>query len=59
MVDIGVGAIAGIGALAIVCYIFSNRIRKIPIGKIFRTSRWIFTALAVYFAYYGIHELLE
>jgi FTR1 family protein len=59
MVDIGMGAMAGIGALAIVCYIFSNRIRKIPIGKIFRTSRWIFTALAVYFAYYGIHELLE
>jgi hypothetical protein len=28
-------------------------------GKIFRASRWIFTALAVYFLYYGIHELLE
>jgi high-affinity iron transporter len=57
--DIGIGAVFGIGALAIVCYLFSNRIKKIPIGKIFRASRWIFTALAIYFLYYGIHELLE
>ena len=59
LIDIGVGAVAGIGALAIVCYLFSNRIKQIPIGKIFRASRWIFTALAIYFLYYGIHELLE
>ena len=57
--DIGFGAILGIGALAIVCYLFSNRIKQIPIGKIFRASRWVFTALAIYFFYYGIHELLE
>lgn len=59
LIDIGVGAVAGIGALAVVCYLFSNRIKQIPIGKIFRASRWIFTALAIYFLYYGIHELLE
>jgi FTR1 family protein len=59
LTDIGLGAIAGIGALAVVCLIFSNQIRKIPVGKIFRASRWIFTALAIYFLYYGIHELLE
>jgi high-affinity iron transporter len=57
--DIGMGALLGIGVLGVVCYIFNNRIRKIPVGRIFRTSRWIFTALAVYFLYYGIHELLE
>jgi high-affinity iron transporter len=57
--DIGFGAIVGIGALTVVCYIFSNRIKQVPMGKIFRASRWIFTALAVYFLYYGIHELLE
>ena len=57
--DIGLGAVFGIGALAVVCYLFSNRIKQIPIGKIFRASRWIFTALAIYFLYYGIHELLE
>jgi len=59
MSDIGFGAVFGIGALAIVCYLFSNRIKQIPIGRIFRASRWIFTALAIYFLYYGIHELLE
>ena len=59
LTDIGLGAIAGIGALAVVCLIFSNQIRKIPVGKIFGASRWIFTALAIYFLYYGIHELLE
>lgn len=59
LTDIGLGAMVGIGALAVVCLIFSNQIRKIPVGKIFRASRWIFTALAIYFLYYGIHELLE
>ena len=59
LTDIGIGAVAGIGALAVVCYIFSNQIKRIPVGRIFRASRWIFTALAVYFLYYGIHELLE
>jgi high-affinity iron transporter len=57
--DIGMGAVIGVAVLAVVCYVFSNRIRKIPIGRIFRASRWVFTALAVYFLYYGIHELME
>ena len=59
LTDIGAGAVLGIGALMVMCYIFSNQIKKIPVGKIFKASRWIFTALAIYFAYYGIHELLE
>jgi len=59
LMDIGIGAVVGIGALAVVCYAFSNQIKKIPVGKIFKMSRWVFTALAIYFAYYGIHELLE
>ena len=57
--DIGLGAVLGIGALVMVGYLFSNRIKQIPIGRIFRASRWLFSALAVYFLYYGIHELLE
>jgi high-affinity iron transporter len=59
LLDIGIGAIAGVGTLALVCYVFSNRMKQIPTGKIFKASRWVFTALAVYFLYYGIHELLE
>ena len=57
--SIWLGAVIGLGALLIVGIVASKQIKKIPIAKIFRTSRWVFTALAVYFLYYGIHELLE
>ena len=57
--DIGIGAVTGLSVLAALCYAFSNQIKNIPIGKIFRASRWVFTALAIYFLYYGIQELLE
>lgn len=59
LIDIGFGAVVGIGVLSIVCYLFGTSIKKIPIGKIFQASRWIFTVLAIYFLYYGVHELLE
>jgi len=59
MVSIGLGAVIGLGALFVVGMLASKQIKKIPVAKIFKTSRWIFTALAVYFLYYGIHELLE
>ena len=59
MYDIGTGALIGLGVLSIICYMFSNQIKKIPVGKIFKASRWLFTVLAIYFLYYGIHELLE
>ena len=57
--SISMGAVFGLGALLIVGVLASKQIRKIPIAKIFKASRWIFTVLAVYFLYYGIHELLE
>lgn len=57
--SIGTGALIGLGLLAILCMVASKQLKKIPVAKIFRTSRWIFTALAVYFLYYGLHELLE
>ena len=59
VMSIGIGAVIGLGALFIVGVLANNQIKKIPVAKIFRTSRWIFTVLAVYFLYYGIHELLE
>ena len=59
VMSISMGAVFGLGALLIVGMLASKQIRKIPVAKIFRASRWIFTALAVYFLYYGIHELLE
>jgi len=57
--DIGIGAVAGLSALVLVGYVGAQQIKRIPVAQIFRTSRWLFTALAVYFLYYGIHELLE
>jgi high-affinity iron transporter len=57
--NIGIGAIIGLGALLIVGISASKQIKKIPVAQIFKTSRWIFTILAIYFLYYGIHELLE
>jgi high-affinity iron transporter len=57
--DIGIGALVGLSALVGVSYAAAAQIRRIPVAQIFRTSRWIFTILAVYFLYYGAHELLE
>ena len=58
-IDIGLGALIGLSALVGVGYAAATQIRRIPVAQIFRTSRWIFTTLAVYFLYYGVHELLE
>jgi len=53
------GAILGIIAL-IVIYFGLNKITKlIPIGYFFRASSILLGALAIYFAYEGIHELKE
>ena len=57
--SIGLGAVVGLGALLLVGVLASKQIKRIPIAQIFRTSRWIFTLLAIYFMYYGLHELLE
>jgi len=57
--SIGLGAVVGLGALLLVSVLASKQIKRIPIAQIFRTSRWIFTLLAIYFMYYGLHELLE
>ena len=59
VMSIGLGAVIGLGALLVVGMLASKQLKKIPVAKIFRASRWIFTVLAVYFLYYGIHELLE
>lgn len=59
LTSIGLGAVIGLGALGLVGYTVSKRVQKIPVAKIFKTSRWLFMLMAVYFLYYGIHELLE
>ena len=52
---------ATVGALALIGVYFGlNKITKIiPIGMFFRASSILLFALAIYFAYEGIHELHE
>jgi len=52
---------ASVGALALVGVYFGlNKITKmVPVGTFFRVSSILLFALAVYFAYEGIHELHE
>jgi high-affinity iron transporter len=58
-VPVFVGAAAGTIAL-IGVYFGLNKITKIiPIGMFFRASSILLFALAIYFAYEGIHELHE
>ena len=59
LIDIGIGAVIGLLGLAVLVWSASAQIKRIPVRKIFRSSRYIFTALAIYFTYYGLHELLE
>ena len=59
LIDIGLGAVIGLLGLAVLVWSASAQIKRIPVKKIFRSSRYIFTALAIYFTYYGLHELLE
>ena len=52
---------ASVGALALIGVYFGlNKITKIiPVGMFFRASSILLFALAIYFAYEGIHELRE
>lgn len=56
---IGLGILVGLVVLVIAIKAANYQIKKIPIKQIFLYSRWLFTALAVYFLYSGIHELTE
>ena len=56
---VGLGCLVGLVILVIVGLISHNQIKKLPVRQIFKTSRWIFSVLAVYFLYTGIHEIVE
>ncbi|MEE2695442.1 MAG: FTR1 family protein [Pseudomonadota bacterium] len=59
LLDLGFGAILGLGLLIIIAFFASRKLKKLPVAKVFASSKWAFTILATYFLYYGIHELLE
>ena len=56
---IGLGSLVGLVILVIAIKVANYQIKKLPVKQIFLYSRWLFTALAVYFLYSGIHELIE
>jgi high-affinity iron transporter len=56
---IGLGSLVGLVVLVIAIKVANYQIKKLPVKQIFLYSRWLFTALAVYFLYSGIHELME
>ena len=56
---IGLGSLVGLVILVIAIKVANYQIKKLPVKQIFLYSRWLFTALAVYFLYSGIHELME
>jgi FTR1 family protein len=53
------GILVGLVVLVISIKVADYQIKKLPVRKIFFYSRWLFSVLAVYFLYTGIHELLE
>lgn len=53
------GGIVGAVALGIVYVLMKKGIAQINVGTFFTISKWLLGALAVYFAYNGVHELLE
>ena len=56
---IGLGILVGLVFLVIAIKAADHQIKKLPVKKIFFYSRWLFSILAVYFLYTGIHEILE
>jgi len=53
------GGVAGAVALGIIYILMKKGIAQINVGTFFTISKWLLGALAVYFAYNGVHELLE
>ena len=56
---IGLGILVGLVILVIAIKVANYQIKKLPVKQIFFYSRWLFSALAVYFLYSGIKELVE
>ena len=53
------GGIVGAVALGVIYILMKKGIAQINVGTFFTISKWLLGALAVYFAYNGVHELLE
>jgi high-affinity iron transporter len=56
---ISLGSLVGLVGLVIAIKAADYQMKKLPVKSIFQVSRWLFSILAVYFLYTGIHELVE
>jgi len=52
------GSVLGLTILAVIIVLTNKQIKRFPVMKMFQTSKYIFTAMAVYFAYEGLMELI-
>jgi len=52
------GSVLGLTILAVIIVLTNKQIKRFPVMKVFQTSKYIFTAMAVYFAYEGVMELI-
>ena len=59
MMMISLGSLVGLVGLVIAIKAADYQMKKLPVKRIFQVSRWLFSILAVYFLYTGIHELVE
>jgi len=59
MLMISLGSLVGLVGLVIAIKAADYQMKKLPVKSIFQVSRWLFSILAVYFLYTGIHELVE
>ena len=59
LILIGLGILVGLVILVISIKVANYQIKKLPVKQVFQVSRWLFSILAVYFLYTGIHEFVE
>ena len=57
--SIWIGGIVGVVALIVIYVIMNKASNKIPTALFFNVSKYLLGALAIYFAYNGVHELME
>jgi len=57
--SIWLGGIVGAGVLVLIYMLMKKGIARINVGTFFTISKWLLSALAVYFAYNGAYELIE
>ena len=59
MYSVALGILVGLVILVLVAKVCYSQLQRFPVRQVFRISRWIFSILAVYFLYNGVHDIME